>query len=73
MCLPPKLARNHKCIEIERLPPGDFVARLMKLSMMPTAEWNGEFIADFDAQSAQLRETQMVWVAGVPSANKTWL
>ena len=48
----PKLARNHQCIEIERLPPGDFVARLMKLSMMPTAEWNGEFIADFGAQSA---------------------
>ena len=45
----PKLARNHKCIEIERFPPGDFIARLMKLPMMYAAEWNGELVADFNA------------------------
>jgi len=44
--------RANKYIDVERLPPGNFVAGLMKLSMMPTAEWNGEFIADFDAQSS---------------------
>ena len=55
------------------LPPGDFIAALMKLAMVTTAERNGEFIADFEPQCARLRKTYMMRVTGVASADQAGL
>lgn len=35
-------------VDIEVLPPGHFIAGLMHLPMMATAEWHRKFIADFE-------------------------
>jgi hypothetical protein len=46
MALFPKRLRYLHCIDFQVLPPAGLVAGLMKLAMMATTEWDGEFIAD---------------------------
>jgi hypothetical protein len=45
----------------------------MQLSMMPTAEGHGEFIADFHADCARLRKAQMMRIGRAATADKTRL
>ena len=73
MGLFPKLAGDGEGIDFECLPPNHFVASVVQLSMMPSAEGHREFIADFDAQRPRLCKAQMMGVAWVPPANETRL
>src|SRR6185312_15587293 len=69
----PKLPGKTKGIDLEAFPPRSFVAGLVERAVVAPAERHGELVADFDTQSARLRETQMVGVARLPSANEAWL
>jgi len=40
---------------------------------MGAAIRNDEFVADFAAERSQLREPEMVRIAGLPSADEAWL
>src|SRR5262245_48845294 len=45
----------------------------MQLPVMPTTERYGELIADFQANAAQLGESQMMRIARLPTANQARL
>ena len=45
----PKLPGIAKGVDLDALPPGNFIAGLMKLAMMTPTERNGELVADFDS------------------------
>ena len=44
----PERFGNFERVDIEVLPPGDFIAGLMQLPMMAAAERHRKFIADFE-------------------------
>jgi hypothetical protein len=48
-CSPQPLRRVAR-IDIEVLPPQEFVTALVKLAMMKPAEWDGEFVTHFAPQ-----------------------
>src|SRR5476651_2000081 len=50
MRLLPKPLGDFEGIYLQILPPGHFIAGLMKLPMMTAAERHGELIADFETQ-----------------------
>ena len=54
-------------------PPGDFVARLMQLPVMPAAKRNSEFIAHLEAYRSRLSKTQVMRITGLPAADQTGL
>ena len=56
----PQSFGNLERINIEILPPGRLVSRLMNLPMVPTAEWYGKLIADFQPQCSGLGEAKVV-------------
>jgi hypothetical protein len=45
----------------------------MHLTMMPSTQRHGEFIADLAAECPALRESQVVGIARLPTANQTRL
>ena len=45
----------------------------MQLSVMTTAQRDGEFVADLHAYRPWLRKPQMMWVARLPAADEAWL
>lgn len=69
----PQLSGGAQRVDLKCLPPGHFVSRLMQLPMMAAAERYCELIAHLDPQSARLCKTQVMRIAGVPSANSTRL
>ena len=73
MCFSPKFSRSVERINASRRPPLRFVASAVQFAMMSTAERYGEFIADLEAKSSGLGETQMVGVAGLPAADHAGL
>ena len=73
MRLLPVLQSARKRVDFYFLPPADFIAALMELAMMTTAERNGEFIADFQPQCARLRKTYMMRIARMASADQAGL
>jgi hypothetical protein len=46
----PEPVGNWQGIDLEPLPPGDFITGLMQLPMMAATKRNGELVADFQAQ-----------------------
>ncbi len=52
MCFAPKLKRDSHWIDPGLGPPSGFIAVAMDFAMVPAAERNGEFVADFAAQCA---------------------
>ncbi len=56
MALLPKILSGAERIDIEALPPGEFISSPMELPMVPPAEWYCELIADFEADSSRLRK-----------------
>jgi hypothetical protein len=42
----------------------------MKLPMVSTAKWYGEFIAHLKTHCSRLRKAQMMWIGGLPSAQR---
>ena len=73
MGLFPKLPGEWKGIDVESLPPISFIAGLMELPMVATAERHRKLIADFDAQCSRLGKTKMVWVRWMTATNETRL
>jgi hypothetical protein len=73
MCLLPKSLCNRQRLDLEPLPPGQFIARLMQLSVMTAAERHREFIADFHADPPWLSKTQMMRIARLPPADQAGL
>jgi hypothetical protein len=61
--------RDRRRIDARSLPPSDFVAVAMKLTMVSATERNSEFIADFTAKSPALRESQVMRIAGLPATD----
>src|ERR1700676_3463172 len=54
-------------------PPGGFVTAAMHLAMMPSTQGHSEFIADLAAECPALRESQVVGIAVLATANQTRL
>jgi hypothetical protein len=73
MRLLPQSFGNLECVDVEILPPGHFIARLMQLSVMTTAKRHRELIADFHPDRPGLREPQVMRVGGLTPADKTGL
>jgi hypothetical protein len=69
----PKSLGDLQRIDFEILPPGNFIAGLMQLPMMATAEGNGELVADFKTQGSRLGKPQVVRVARLPAADQAGL
>jgi hypothetical protein len=57
MGLLPNIAGDRQRINIQIFPPGLFIAGLVQLPVMPTAERHCEFIADFQTNAARLRKS----------------
>ena len=73
VCLLPKPLGNLQGVDFQILPPGHFIAGLMQLPMMTTAERYGELVADFETQRSELRKPQVMRIGGLPAADETRL
>ena len=69
----PKGARHANRVDARCGPPAGFVSGAVQLAMMSTAERHGELVADLEAETAGLREAQMVGIAGLPGTDQAWL
>jgi hypothetical protein len=73
MGLFPKVLGGFQRIDFESFPPRNFIAGLMKLPVMASAEWHCELIADFKADGSRLNKPQMMRIARLPTADQTRL
>jgi hypothetical protein len=62
MRLLPQSLGDLEWFDVEFLPPGELVAGLMQLTVMPAAEGNSELIAHFQPNGSGLREAQVMRV-----------
>ena len=69
----PKLARQTDGLETGSRPPVGFLAGAVQFAMVCPAQRDREFLADLEAETAGLREPQMVGVAGLAPANEARL
>jgi hypothetical protein len=69
MGLFPKMLGGFQRIDFESFPPCNFIAGLMKLPVMASAEWHGELIADFKADGSRLSKPQMMRIGRLPPAD----
>lgn len=68
-----KVLGGFQRIDFESVPPHNFIAGLMKLPVMASAEWHCELIADFKANSSRLSKPQMMRIARLPTTDQTRL
>lgn len=73
MAFQPKRPRSGGGINPKPFPPGGFIAVPMHFAMMPSAEWDGEFVTDPAAERAPLGEAQMMRIAGCAAADQARL
>ena len=73
MRLLPKSFGDLQGVYFQSLPPGHFIAGLMQLPMMTSAERYSEFVADFETERSGLRKPQMMRVGRLPAANEAGL
>ena len=73
MCFEPEPTRGVDRLDAGSRPPIDLLAGPMQLPMMPAAEWDRELVADLETEPAGLRETQMMGIAGLASADEAGL
>ena len=64
----PQPLRDRQRVEVCSLPPYAFVAALMEFTMVSTAEWHGELIANFAPERPALRELKMMRVRRAAAA-----
>jgi hypothetical protein len=69
----PKLARDSDRIDAGTVPPRWFVTGAMDCAVMNPAEWHGEFIARFAAESTRLHVTEMMRVRWLAAADEAGL
>ena len=73
MRLLPQALGDFEWLDIEPLPPGEFVAGLMQLAVMTSAEGHGELIAYLEANGSRLRKAQVMRVARLAATDKAGL
>src|SRR5262249_24027674 len=73
MRLQPQCAGGGKRIYCRFAPPRPFIAGPVDLTMMRATERDGELVAHFATECAQLREAQVMRVRRSPSANQARL
>ena len=73
MRLLPKPLGDFEGIYLQILPPGHFIAGLMKLPMMTAAERHGELIADFETQGSWLGKPQVMRIGRLSAADEAGL
>ena len=73
MGLLPQSFGNFERVNVESLPPDNFIAGLMQLPMVPTAEGYCELVADFQPNRPRLCEPEMVRIARLSSTDKARL
>src|ERR1700691_3807144 len=73
MRLEPQCPRSDHRINSHLYPTHRFVAAVVNLAMMATAQWHREFVADLAAEGSALREAYVVSVRWLPAANQTRL
>ena len=56
----PQILCDGERLNVEALPPGQFIARLMQLPVMTAAERDSELIADLHAERSRLGKPQMM-------------
>ena len=71
-CAPQRLCRVQR-IDIQLDPPYAFVTAPVQLAVMRSTQRHREFVADLLCQSARLRKTQVVGVAGLAGADEAGL
>src|ERR1700733_11188265 len=71
--LSPKLQSHFLRVDAHLLPPRAFVAGAVRRTVMSPAQRHGEFVADFAAKGAALRETQMMRIRGQAPAYQAGL
>jgi hypothetical protein len=69
----PKFVRYRQSVNAGAFPPLSFLANAVDLTMMSAAERYGELVADLEAETADLREAQMMSVAGQPFTDQAGL
>ena len=69
----PKLARQADGLETGFRPPVRFPAGAVQFAMVCPAQWDREFVADLEAETAGLRKPQMMGIAGLASADQARL
>ena len=72
-CFLPKTPRDLQGIDLYGFPPGNLIASLMQLSMMPAAERDGELIADLKADRPRLGKAQVMRIRRLSSTDQTRL
>ena len=71
-CSPQPLRRVQR-IDIELLPPTEFVTALVKLAMMKPAEWDGEFVTHFAPECPLFRKPKVMRIRRTATARQTGL
>jgi hypothetical protein len=69
----PKHPRGRDRINRPSRPPGDFVSKVMVVTMMRSAQWHREFVADLSPYRARLGEPKMVGFGRASAANQARL
>ena len=71
--LVPEFFGDLERLDMDIVPPGQFVARLMQRAMMVATQWHGELVADFETQGSRLRKPQVMRIRRLTSTNETWV
>ena len=69
----PKLAGKANGLKACFCPPVGFLARAVQFAVMCPAKRYREFVADLEAEAAALRETEVMRIAGLASADEAGL
>ncbi len=67
----PQRASSDSWINSGIPPPCDFIAAAVNLAMVPSTQWDGEFIADLAPECRGLRKSEVVGIGGLSTANQT--
>ena len=73
MSCSPQPLRGVQRIEIEVLPPTEFVAAPVKLAMMKPAEWDGEFVTHFAPECSLFSKPKVMRIRRDAPAGQTGL
>ena len=65
----PQSLGDRERVDIEGLPPDYFIAGLMQLPVMATAEWHSELVADFETERSGLRKPQVMRIGRLSAAD----
>jgi hypothetical protein len=71
--LEPQRSRCRDWVDRGFAPPLSFIAVAVKFAMMPTAERDGELVADLASKRSGLGKAQVMGVTGLATADKTGL